>query len=172
MSFQMMKTWMKLRKRGSTACRSCLKGGTAGLSRSSTLDRRSVPLSRMSQSEWNFAAFVLPERIVLFGRLRCLGGFVVLRLGTVAVRWWGKDLHVPGNDVVGFSLVAVAVFPLPSANGPFDVHLLRFGKVLTTDFGQLPPGHNGVPFGSLLNLAGLVLECLVRRKRKAADCGS
>lgn len=51
-------------------------------------------------SERNVTVFVLAERVVLFGRLRWLGRIFTLRLGTVAVARWGKDLHVLGNDVV------------------------------------------------------------------------
>jgi hypothetical protein len=53
--------------------------------------------------------FILIERIVLFGRLRWLVRVGSFRFGPVAVCGWGKHLHEPGNDVVRFALVAVAV---------------------------------------------------------------
>jgi len=68
--------------------------------------------------------------------------------------------HVGGNDLC-FVVGSPVRFPLASLQLAFDVDLLTFRQVLTTDLGELLPGNDVVPLGALLLIAALVLPGLI-----------
>src|ERR1051326_1980255 len=77
--------------------------------------------------------------------------------------------HITCANLRSFALVAFLIVPFAGLQAAFDVNLTSLGQILITDLRQPVPGHDVMPFGSLLTFPGIfVIPGIVGCHRKSA----
>src|SRR2546422_2535536 len=127
-------------------------------------------------------ALTLKRHFVVFFDLRGGGGcraafasagVAAAGRGVVVIPFAVEHLHVVCDDLRTVPLLSrLLVVPTVIADGPIDVDELPFAQILPADLGELAPGHDVVPLGALLLLAGAVGETLIGGERELGDAGA